>query len=82
MAAVAAMSLGALAACGSSSSSDSTGKVYYLNFKPEVATDWKTLAKDYTKQTGVQVTVETAASDTYEQKLKSEMAKSNAPTLF
>ena len=82
MAAVAAMSLGALAACGSSSSSDSTGKVYYLNFKPEVATEWKSLAKTYTKQTGVQVTVETAASDTYEQKLKSEMAKSNAPTLF
>ena len=36
MAAVAAMSLGALAACGSSTSGDDAkGKVYYLNFKPE-----------------------------------------------
>ncbi len=81
--AVAAMSIGTLAACGSSTaSSDSTGKVYYLNFKPEVASDWKKLATAYTKKTGVKVTVETAASDTYEQQLKSEMAKSNAPTLF
>lgn len=83
MVAVAAMSVGALAACGSSSdSSDGKGKVYYLNFKPEVANDWKKLATAYTKETGVKVTVETAASDTYEQQLKSEMAKSNAPTLF
>ena len=83
MVAVAAMSVGALAACGSSSdSSDGKGKVYYLNFKPEVANDWKKLATAYTKKTGVKVTVETAASDTYEQQLKSEMAKSNAPTLF
>ena len=83
MVAIAAMSVGALAACGSSSdSSDGKGKVYYLNFKPEVANDWKKLATAYTKETGVKVTVETAASDTYEQQLKSEMAKSNAPTLF
>ena len=83
MVAIAAMSVGALAACGSSSdSSDGKGKVYYLNFKPEVANDWKKLATAYTKKTGVKVTVETAASDTYEQQLKSEMAKSNAPTLF
>lgn len=34
MAAVAAMSLGALAACGSSTSGDDAkGKVYYLNFQ-------------------------------------------------
>lgn len=83
MTAVAAMSLGALAACGSSSSSsEAAGKVYYLNFKPEVASEWKKLAADYTKQTKVKVTVQTAASDTYDQQLKSEMAKTNAPTLF
>ena len=83
MVAVAAMSVGALAACGSSSdSSDGKGKVYYLNFKPEAANEWKKLATAYTKETGVKVTVETAASNTYEQQLKSEMAKSNAPTLF
>ena len=77
--AVAAMSIGAFAGCGSSSSK---GKVYYLNFKPEAADQWKALAKEYTKETGVEVTVSTAASGTYEQQLKSEMAKSNAPTLF
>lgn len=58
------------------------GKVYYLNFKPEQADAWTELAQTYTDETGVQVTVETAASGTYEQTLKSEMAKSEAPTLF
>ncbi len=58
------------------------GKVYYLNFKPEQADDWVELAKQYTAETGVPVTVETAASGTYEQTLKSEMAKKDAPTLF
>lgn len=58
------------------------GKVYYLNFKPEQADQWKELAKTYTDQTGVEVKVETAASGTYEEQRKSEMAKSEAPTLF
>ena len=58
------------------------GKVYYLNFKPEQADDWVELAEQYTEETGVPVTVETAASGTYEQTLKSEMAKKDAPTLF
>lgn len=82
--AVGAMSLTTLAACGNSSSSSNGGKgsVYYLNFKPEVANEWKALAKEYTKETGTKVTVQTAASDTYEQRLKSEMGKSNPPTLF
>jgi len=58
------------------------GKVYYLNFKPEQADAWKELAAAYTAETGVPVTVETAASGTYESTLKSEMAKTEAPTLF
>lgn len=58
------------------------GSVYYLNFKPEQDKDWQALAKEYTKKTGVKVTVQTAASGTYESTLKSEMAKSDAPTLF
>ena len=58
------------------------GKVYYLNFKPEQADQWVDLAKKYTEETGVEVHVQTAASGTYEQTLKSEMAKSEAPTLF
>lgn len=58
------------------------GRVYYLNFKPELDAQWKELAKAYTKETGVEVTVLTAASGTYEEKLKSEIAKKEAPTIF
>lgn len=73
--------------CGSDSGSkkggdDSKGKVYYLNFKPEQGDDWKALAEEYTKETGVEVKVVTAASGTYEQTLKSEIAKTDAPTMF
>lgn len=72
-----------LTACGgSSSSSDDTGKVYYLNFKPEADEQWQSLAKAYTEETGVPVTVVTAASGEYETTLMSEMGKDDAPTLF
>lgn len=71
---------------GSSASSGSTqeanGKVYYLNFKPEADEYWQELAETYTEETGVPVTVLTAASGEYEKTLKSEMAKTDAPTLF
>ena len=58
------------------------GSVYYLNFKPEQEQQWNDLAAAYTAETGVPVTVITAASGTYESTLKSEMAKTEAPTLF
>ena len=58
------------------------GSVYYLNFKPEADAAWQELAKLYTEQTGVEVTVLTAASGTYSETLTAEMAKSSAPTLF
>ena len=58
------------------------GSVYYLNFKPEQDQAWQDLAATYTEQTGVEVTVITAADGTYEQTLKSEIAKTEAPTLF
>lgn len=67
---------------GNNDTADAKGAVYYLNFKPEQAEQWKELAKLYTDETGVPVTIETAASGTYESSLKSEMAKSEAPTLF
>ena len=69
-------------AAETTAASGGEGKVYYLNFKPEQADDWVELAKAYTDETGVPVTVVTAASGTYESTLKSEMAKSEAPTLF
>lgn len=58
------------------------GSVYYLNFKPEQDEAWQALAAAYTAETGVPVTVLTAASGTYEETLMAEMAKSEAPTLF
>ena len=73
-------------AAGESAAADNTvagdGKVYYLNFKPEQDAQWQELAKLYTEETGVPVTVLTAASGNYETTLKSEMAKTDAPTLF
>ena len=59
-----------------------SGSVYYLNFKPEQDQAWQDLAAKYTAETGTPVTVITAADGTYEQTLKSEMAKAEAPTLF
>ena len=59
-----------------------TGKVYYLNFKPEADQAWQELAKTYTAQTGVEVKVVTAASGEYNTTLTAEMGKSEAPTLF
>ena len=93
----AAMSVSLLTGCGSAGSSSqagstggsstggeaaSGGSVYYLNFKPEADAQWQALAETYTEQTGVPVTVVTAASGNYETMLKSEMAKTDAPTLF
>ena len=84
--------VGLLSACGGKktetpassgeSGSSAAGSVYYLNFKPEQDEAWQNLAKAYTEETGVPVTVVTAASGTYEQTLMSEIAKSTPPTLF
>ncbi len=56
--------------------------IYYLNFKPEVASVYEDIAKAYEKETGNTLRVVTAASGTYEQTLKSEISKSDAPTIF
>ena len=95
MALAAAMSLALLTGCGGGAASGSNagsasntgadgskGAVYYLNFKPEQDAAWQDLAKAYTEETGVPVTVVTAASGTYEQQLMSEIAKTNPPTMF
>ena len=84
---VATMAVGAFVGCGNSkdggdSAKSDSGKVYYLNFKPEADDAWQALAKEYTKETGVDVTVVTAASNKYEETLMAEMSKSEAPTLF
>ena len=73
-----------LVACGGSGddAAEETGSVYYLNFKPEQNDQWQALAASYTEQTGVPVTVVTAASGEYETTLTAEIAKSEPPTLF
>ena len=81
MLAAAAMAA-ALTGCSSGGQDDNVGKVYYLNFKPEVTDVWEELAQVYTDETGVEVKVVTAAGGNYESTLKSEIAKSDAPTLF
>ena len=84
----AAMVTGMLRGCAGSSTtakkegSNAAGKVYYLNFKPEVTDVWEEIAKTYTEKTGVEVKVVTAAGGNYESTLKSEIAKTDAPTLF
>ena len=75
------LALTAAAATVMSSAAMAEG-VYYLNFKPEANDAWQALAAAYTEETGVPVTVVTAASGEYETTLQAEMAKSDAPTLF
>ena len=82
LAVVMVLSLGAMFAGCQEAESEGKGKVYYLNFKPEADEAWQKLAKEYTELTGVEVKVLTAASGTYSNALETEMAKTDAPTLF
>ena len=83
LALVSVLALSSIVGCsGKKDKKDEEGSVYYLNFKPEQDEQWKALAKAYTEETGVEVTVVTAASGTYETTLASEMVKDEAPTLF
>lgn len=69
---------------GDKSNMTAEGKeeIYFLNFKPEVAKVYDKIVETYKEETGVTVKVVTAASDTYEQTLTSEVAKKDAPTIF
>lgn len=71
-------SLTSLTGCGEKNKA----QIYFLNFKPESANVYKEIAETYEKETGIAVKVVTAAANTYEQTLKSEIAKSTAPTIF
>jgi raffinose/stachyose/melibiose transport system substrate-binding protein len=82
----------ALAACGGGApaagetepapAAQAGGEIYYLNFKPEVAELYEKIGEAYKTETGVTLKVVTAAAGTYEQTLKSEIAKADAPVLF
>ncbi len=72
------LAVASLTGCGAKDEAS----VYYLNFKPEQDAQWQALAKTYSEQTGVPVTVVTAASGEYETTLQAEIEKEDAPTLF
>ncbi len=57
-------------------------EIYFLNFKPEIAEKYKEIGKTYETLTGVKIKFATASANTYEQTLKSEIAKKDAPTIF
>lgn len=83
----AAVLLLTVSACGKKNETDmnsakADNTVYFLNFKPEIADIYKEIAQKYEAEKGVKVKVVTAASNTYETTLKSEIAKSDAPTIF
>jgi len=69
------------AGCGGGGQKEGV-EVYFLNFKPEVESVYASIAEDYAAETGNTLKVVTAASGTYEQTLKSEIAKSDAPVIF
>ena len=79
---VAALSFGALAACGNTTAVDSSkGRVYYLNKKAEEQEKWEALAQAFQDETGIETQIQLSATD-YDQTLRSEMAKDEAPTMF
>ena len=70
------------APAGSTSGTEAAGRVFWLNFKPESDEVLQTVAQMYTEKTGVPVTVQTAASGTYNETLTAAMDKTDVPTLF
>ncbi|MBQ8175263.1 MAG: ABC transporter substrate-binding protein [Clostridia bacterium] len=70
--------LGSMVGC----SRNDENTLYFLNFKPESAAAYNKIAAKYKEETGKTLRVVTAASGTYEQTLKSEISKSDAPVLF
>ena len=66
-------------ACGKN---DSKVTVRYLNFKPEAAETYEKIAKEYEKEKGIKVVIETAANNQYESTLTAKMATKDAPTIF
>ena len=67
---------------GCQNQGEKENSIYFLNFKPEIADVYKEIAGAYEAETGIKVNVVTAAAGTYEQTLKSEISKSDAPTIF
>ncbi|MFY9263156.1 MAG: carbohydrate ABC transporter substrate-binding protein [Actinomycetaceae bacterium] len=86
VAAATSLMLGGIAACSepNSATDDGTveGRVYLLTWHPEQEEALKNIADVYTAETGVDVKIVTATADAYEQTLRTEMSKSEPPTIF
>lgn len=83
IASIAALSFGTLSACGNSTAQvdSDKGRVYYLNKKAEEQEKWEALAQAFQDETGIETQIQLSATD-YDQTLRSEMAKDEAPTMF
>ena len=71
-----------LSGCCQRDTTETSATVRLLNFKPEIASVYERIAKDYENETGVKLVVETAAANTYESTLTAKMATNEAPTIF
>ncbi len=77
------MTMGSVVFAAGSQEATPAKEVYFLNFKPEIADVYETkIAPAFEAETGIKLKVVTAASGTYAQTLKSEIAKSNPPVIF
>lgn len=56
--------------------------IYFLHSDREFASIYNEIARSYQAEKGISLNVVTAAPDTYEESLTSEMEKSPAPTIF
>ena len=80
---IAMVAMGSVAFAAGAQETAPAKEVYFLNFKPEIADVYESkIAPAFEAETGIKLKVVTAASGTYAQTLKSEIAKSNPPVIF
>lgn len=80
---IAMVAMGSVAFAAGAEEAAPAKEVYFLNFKPEIADVYESkIAPAFEEETGIKLKVVTAASGTYAQTLKSEIAKSNPPVIF
>jgi raffinose/stachyose/melibiose transport system substrate-binding protein len=66
----------------SSASTVTDVPITFLNFKPEVADNYGPIAAAYKAETGMTVTVKTAAQGKYDETLTADMGKDDKPAIF
>ncbi len=79
---VAILVISSFSGCCQRNATETVSTVRFLNFKPEIASVYEQIAKEYQNETGVKLVVETAAANTYESTLTAKMATNEAPTIF